>query len=326
MVADFDRRYQRRVRADKSVIADLRFEFVDPVIVAGDGARTYIGFFADGGIADVAQVIYLTAFTNDRFLGLHKVTDLSSIRQLCSRTQARKRTDIAVASDNGIFNVTVRFDVSVVANTAVDDDAVGLNRYTIAQYNITFKYAVDINHHIAANLQITTAVEPGRVQEGCTGDHQFTGFLPLIKPLQCSLLLTVVDTFHFFHRTRLFYLNAHAALAGEGDDVRQIVFALGIIVAQLGQPLLQVLRFYRHDAGIDFVDPPLFFIGILVLDDGCNRTTGIAQDTTVTRRIGKVHSQQPHLLVVHMGDQFVQGFGAGQRYVAIKNQHCRFTA
>src|SRR5690606_26046444 len=46
LVADFYRRYQRRVGTDKGTVTNFGLELVYPVVIAGNGARAYVGFFA----------------------------------------------------------------------------------------------------------------------------------------------------------------------------------------------------------------------------------------------------------------------------------------
>src|SRR5262245_17642465 len=72
-LADLHRRDQRRVRADERVLADLGAVLADAVVVAGDGAGADIGAGADGGVADIAQVIGLGAGLDHRFLDLAEI-------------------------------------------------------------------------------------------------------------------------------------------------------------------------------------------------------------------------------------------------------------
>jgi hypothetical protein len=54
---------------------------------------------------------------------------------------------------------------------------------------------------------------------------------------------------------------------GQGDDVGQVVLALGIAVAQGRQPARQRVGGRDEDAGVDLADRTLGIVGILFLDD-----------------------------------------------------------
>ena len=50
---------------------------------------------------------------------------------------------------------------------------------------------------------------------------------------------------------------------GDVDDVGQVIFARGIVVADLAEPAEQVARAHRHHAAIAQADGALFLGGVL---------------------------------------------------------------
>src|SRR5690606_6723186 len=89
--ADTDRGDQRAVRADEGALADYRLVLEIAVVVAGDRARADVRPGADLGIAEVAQVTGLGAFTQHRVLDLDEVADPGPRPQFGPRSQPGER-------------------------------------------------------------------------------------------------------------------------------------------------------------------------------------------------------------------------------------------
>ena len=72
---NLQRRYQRGVTANESIIANLRFVLTRAVVVTRDGAGADVGMIADLRIAQVRQVIGFRARTQARILQFHEIAD-----------------------------------------------------------------------------------------------------------------------------------------------------------------------------------------------------------------------------------------------------------
>ena len=81
IVAQSDRRHQRRIAADLNAVADFGFIFLKSVIVTGDRAGADIGVAADGHIAQISQMIRLGAVAEFGFFGFDEIADMNVAAQ-----------------------------------------------------------------------------------------------------------------------------------------------------------------------------------------------------------------------------------------------------
>src|SRR5690606_26283829 len=116
---DLDGRDQARVRADERVVADDGAMLVRAVVVACDRAGADIDAFADGGIADVAQMIDLAAVGNPALLRLDEVADLDLARELGTRAHPRKRPDLAAFAGRDVLQHAVRVHDRAIAERRI---------------------------------------------------------------------------------------------------------------------------------------------------------------------------------------------------------------
>ena len=93
-LADFHRRHQRGVGADEGARADIGAVFAKAVIIAGDGARADIGARAHARVAQIGQMIGLSAFARSRaILHFHEIADMGVFADARARAQPRERPD-----------------------------------------------------------------------------------------------------------------------------------------------------------------------------------------------------------------------------------------
>ena len=86
------------------------------------------------------------------------------------------------------------------------------------------------------------------------------------------------------------HVRPHGAsgLAGDRDDVGEVLLALGVVGAHPGQGVAQDVDVEGVDARVDLGDRPLAVGGVTVLDDALDASVGAAHDPAVARRVGEV--------------------------------------
>ena len=106
---------------------------VDAVVVAGDGARTYVDAGTHGGVADVGQVGHLGALADRGLLDFHVRAGLGSVEHVGARAQVGARaavdavlddgldSDDAAAADGGVGEATVGAELALFAYGDVTD-------------------------------------------------------------------------------------------------------------------------------------------------------------------------------------------------------------
>ncbi|MNP11439.1 hypothetical protein D3C76_1036250 [compost metagenome] len=139
--------------------------------------------------------------------------------------------------------------------------------------------------------------------------------------LQFGELDAVVGAQDFHGVLRLRGGHAQAVRHGHGDDVGEVVLALGILVRQAAEPAGQAFPRHCQDAGIALADRALLGGSVLLLDDRPHLAGIVAQDPAVAGRVGQFHGEQGQLLRGGLLQQAFQGRLLDQRHVAIENQH-----
>ena len=161
----------------------------------------------------------------------------------------------------------------------------------IRQLDFAFENAPDINRYIAAMLQTTANINPGRISQPHSGHQQILGQIQLMLTLQLCQLNLAIHPQHFPFAIRLCRAHRQAFGNRQAHNIGQIVFALSIVIFKAGQPVSQTSRRHHHDPGIDFANFLFFSRSVFLLDDALHIACSIAHDTAIAARIGQIDGQ-----------------------------------
>ena len=134
-------------------------------------------------------------------------------------------------------------------------------------------------------------------------------------------MLAVVDTHDFLDILGRYAAHTGALGHGTRNHVRQVIFALGIVVIQRIQPATQARGRCGKKTGIDFVDSLLFRTGIFFFHNAADAAIGMVQDTTITGGIIQLGRQQGRHPLRRQLVQWLQRLFANQRDIAIHHQY-----
>src|SRR5687767_14438094 len=81
-----------RVAADERPVLDDRLVLLLAVVVAGDGPRADVDVIADGGVAEIRQVIHLRSGAERRLLQFDEVADLGALAHCRRRPEMGERS------------------------------------------------------------------------------------------------------------------------------------------------------------------------------------------------------------------------------------------
>ena len=143
----------------------------------------------------------------------------------------------------------------------------------------------------------------------------------LQRTLRLGELDLVVDAEHLGDRRRSEWRDLDLVLHRHRDDVGQVVLALRIGIAQLGEPTAQALDRHRHDAGVALADLALAGVRVLLFDDPQYFATRIAHDAAVSGGIGELDGEQSERLRTRERDQRAQRLRLHQRHIAVEHEH-----
>ena len=205
-------------------------------------------------------------------------------------------------------------------NAGVGNHAVGANAHALAQRDLALEHAVDIDRHILRAGQGAAHIQPGRVGQAHTLLHELQGHALLPGALQLSQLNRAVDASHLQRIGNAMGHHRQAIGHSELDHIGEVILALRIVGVEPGQPVFELPRRCGHDAAVDLLDLALLGAGVFVLDDGLHRLTG-AQNTPITRGVGKCDGQQGQPLASAGSQQRAQGIGTGQGHITREHQH-----
>ena len=171
--ADLDRRDQSRIAADEDMLPDVGFVFVHAVVITGNGSRPDVGAVADGGIAQVSQVLALRFRSQFRFFEFDEIANARVCTDVRVHADSGERTDDGPGFDARIGDEAVRRDgdtggeVRVFENGTRADHAVFANRGGSQEADMRFDQSV----HADGDQWIDR--DCFRAFERHSGQHQF---------------------------------------------------------------------------------------------------------------------------------------------------------
>ncbi len=291
------------------------------IVVAGNAAGPYVDAAAHPGVTQIGQVVRLAAGADFAALDLDEITDVHVVMQNRLGPNSREGTDPAVLGHARAVDDTIGEDLRVGSDLGVADDAIGPNFHTPAQPHAADQDRIDIDEHVAPDLDVAANVDARGIRQRRAGEHQLVRPFAPVQSLDLRKLDLVVDA-HDFRGVRAPYrLDSISRQHRSRHHIGQVVLALGVVPAQSQQPFAQASRGRGHESRVDFAYLQLLRGRILLLDDGGDVPGGIADDAPVTRRVVNIHGQEAQGACVGRRNQFRQGCHADQRHVAVEHQH-----
>src|SRR6478672_9466375 len=304
-VADGHRCDQRGVRADERSGADHCLVLAEAVVIAGDGARTDVGARADLSVADIRQMINLGAVRHDRFLELDEIADLGSFAETGAGADPSEGPDIGPGADRRALDVAERLDHCPVGDC-----------------HARAEHDVRLDRHIAAKLRVVCEPHAFRVDQGRAFVEHLLAPASLPFEFEMGELGAAVDARRFI-RIALDHHRIAALLRGDVDDVGQVIFACGIVVADLAQPAEKIRGAHRHHAGIAQADGTLVFGRVTIFDHPRDMVAFAKDDAAVFARVVRLGGEHHHAraaVAVEPVDHSTESFGLDERRVAVKDQ------
>ena len=174
-MTDTHRRDQLRIGTDEDIVLDDRLVLVGAVVIAGDRPGTDIDPAANGGIANISQMIGFRVCCQAALLDLDEIADMHIFGQFSSWSQAGKGADAPVGTDVHLGNfVEVKnsniSDHSKANHLAYVGDADIGKRVNVGAGTITcnydgankFRTIIEDDVFIGSDTQLVAPVRVGR--------------------------------------------------------------------------------------------------------------------------------------------------------------------
>src|SRR6266853_6321434 len=257
------RRDELGVRADENVVLDDGAVLVRSVVVAHDRAGADVDVSAHLAVADVGEVIRLGACAYATRLDLHEVADVHALGEARARSRADAcvGTDPAVRADIGVLQMTEGLDARACADRYVPQHAICADRRALAKFHLAFEDAIHVDRDVAAAGKGSAHVAARRIGECHPLLHERSGKLALEDALQLRELTPAVHAERLPRCVCLDRRHAYALLRRERDDVGEVILLLRVVVLQLREPGLELLRRCHDDAGVDLAKGALPRVG-----------------------------------------------------------------
>src|SRR5690606_3586277 len=251
---------------DKGSRADHRLMLIEAIIVAGDRARANISLRTHMGVTDIGEVINLRTRLNARLLHLYEIADLGLFQHLRARAKPRIGTNLGTCRDGCLLEM-----------------AKGVDRGSLSHAYARTEPDIWLDDRVGANLRIMRQEHRFGRNHSDAFQHQVAAATSLPYAFRLSKFGAVVHAKRILER-RLYRADRKTILDRDLDDLRQVIFALRVVVADPVEQRQRMLTGNCHDAAIAEANAALFLGTILILADRHQRPIRFDQ-ATVARRI-----------------------------------------
>ncbi len=261
---------------------------------------------------------HLGSVTDLRVLRLDEAADAAlgsegrAGTQVGEGSDGRARTDLGELG-LGAHDARTVGDLDVTQRRVRPDDAVGADGAGAEDLGAGVHDGVGADRHVG--------VDPrrGRVDDDGAGAHRRLDGAPVELAAEAGQLHLVVDALGLPEVLDDVGAHRDAAAPGHGDDVGEVLLALRVVGADLGERRPQQRRVEGVDAAVDLADGPLLVGRVLLLDDGGDRPGVVAQEPAVAGRVIHRRGDDRHRVTARLvhRDELVQHLRAEQGHVAV---------
>jgi hypothetical protein len=167
--------------------------FFCAIIVTGNRTCTDIDARANRGITKIGQVVCLGSRSKLCIFNLDKVADMGALTQSRAWANSSIRPDNCLWPNNGLINRAEGFDLDMLVNLTVANNAVRADSRARTNDDVTFKDAADVNRDILRTAKTATDINTLRIHDADPLVHEFLGELALMATFNIGALWLTVD-------------------------------------------------------------------------------------------------------------------------------------
>ena len=269
---------------------------VHTVVVAGDGAGTDVDACADGGVAEVAQVIHLAARSEPRLFGFAEVTDMRRFADVAFRPKVGVGAEDGARADGGLGEDAAVADGDVVREGGGLDDGEGADAALLPDAGAPEQLHEGFEDGVGADLHGGVDDAGFRAEDGDALGHE---------PACRAEAHGGIEVHHFGDGVGAENLVDAVGLDGDdalavgdqhGRDVGEVELAVGVVGVEEIEPGEESFGAEAVDAGVDFGGMSLFGEQRFLLDDGGDLGAGgrCPDYTAVAGRVGRNGGEDGH--------------------------------
>ena len=248
-------------------------------------------------------MVDLGAVADRRSLDLHEIANVRVGLEFCAGAQAREGADGRAAVDPRALEMRE-----------------GADRHIVGDLDARSEDDVRLDRHVAAELRVRAEMNRVRRDQCRARAHRGFPEPALRHGFDGGELDAVVDALHLVLGGGAMH-GLETALAGAGDDVGQVIFLLGVLIADRVEQFERTRAVERHQAGVAERRGALGLAGVLVLADRHELAAGAGEEPAVAVRIGGLEAQGRHRRAIRDGGaQAREGLGPDQRRIGEGDQ------
>ena len=182
---------------------------------------------------------------------------------------------------------------------------------------------VRLNHAVGLQQGIVLQDDAVRMLQGCALLHRPAAQALLHDGLGTGEFELGVDALHFFRVRRFDNGGIEPFGRRQGNQVRQVVFALGVVVADLLQQREQRFGPPQQQSRPTEVERPLLRAGVLLLDNAGKRPGAVQNQTAISGGIVRPETQPDEIGGTGFppcGQHGLKGLAGDERPIAIEHQ------
>src|SRR5947209_5551530 len=291
VVADGNRGHEGHVHAGVHARADLGAVLGGAVVVGGDGAGPQVGVGADVGVAHVGQMRDLGPGADVRVLDLHEGAGLGALLELGPGAQVGEGAHRAAGPDPAGVQVGVH-DAHLVGQLGVDQGGERPDAAQLARARRAAQEAGGLDDRVAPQLDVDLDHRAPGVDDGHPGGHVALVDAALGELADLGQRDAVVDAEGERRVVDLVRGGGLAVAAHDDQGVGEVVLALDVVGAHLGQSVEHGPALEGVDAGVDLFYGELPLAGIprrLGLHHPLDRSVGGAHHASVAGGVVELH-------------------------------------
>src|SRR3989338_6357031 len=120
------------------IITNNGLMFIGAIVIASNGACTYIHSCADRAIAYITQMIHFAGLTHLAIFDFNKITDMNTFRKNCAWPNTCEGSNDAMVRNVCAFNNTIGLDFNVFTQSSIFNNRIWADGASFTYADISF--------------------------------------------------------------------------------------------------------------------------------------------------------------------------------------------
>ena len=193
--------------------------FIDPIVIAGDGACADVAPRTDLSVTQVGQVIGLTALTKVGVFRLDKVANPGCFIENRPRSQSGIGAQATTGTNSGALNVAKRLYIRIGTHLDIAQHTIGPDPHPISQYDSTLENGIDVYQYVLPAAQFTPNIDTLAVLNSHPRSQQTFCDPLLVNALKALQLDAIINALRFDNILGLYDVNRETFVSCQSQHI-----------------------------------------------------------------------------------------------------------